>query len=143
MFSKQNLLATLGGTLFMFVFGYLIWGIATASFFEEHAAMEVMKGEDEMSLGLIFLANLFTVFAMSTIYGKWARGYHSASQGFQFGAWIGFMVGVGMGLLTMATAKIMDSTGHAVEAVLDIIFYGLIGLVIALIYKATAAKDSE
>ena len=34
MFSKQNLLATVAGTVTMFVLGYLIWGMATASFFE-------------------------------------------------------------------------------------------------------------
>lgn len=142
MFSKQNLLATLAATVAMFILGYLIWGIATMSFFEEHALTEAMKSDEEMSMLMILLGNLAGALAMSTLYGKWARGYHSAGGGFQFGAWIGFFVGVGMGLVMYGTSKIMDATGHAVEAVLDIVYYAIIGVIIALVYKATAGKEA-
>ncbi len=142
MFSKQNLLATLAGTLAMFILGYLIWGMATADFFEQHSLADVMKSDEDMNLGMIFLGNLVGAFAMSSLYGKWARGHHSAGQGFQFGSWIGLFVGVGMGLVWMGTSNMMDTTGHVVEAVIDIVYYGLIGLVIALVYKATASKEA-
>lgn len=142
MFSKQNLLATLAATVAMFLLGWLIWGIATMDFFEQHSITDVMKDEAEMNTAFIFLGNLFGAFALSTLYGKWARGHHSAAQGFEFGAWIGFFIGVGMGLVWMGTSKLMDPTGHAVEAVLDILYYGLIGLVIALVYKAAGPKEA-
>ena len=142
MFSKQNLLATLAGTVAMFLLGYLIWGIATQDFMEQHSLVDVMKSDEEMNMLYIFLGNLFGAFALSTIYGKWARGHHSAGQGFQFGAWVGFLIGVGMGLVWLGTSNMMDSTGHAVEAILDIIYYGLVGMVIALVYKATAPKEA-
>ena len=141
MLSKQNVLATLAGTLAMFILGYVIWGIATVSFFEGHTLMSgAMKGEDELNLGLIFVANLASVLAMSTLYGKWAGGHHSAGGGLHFGAWIGIFVGIGSGLLMYATTNLMDGTGYAVEAVLDIVFYAIIGMIIALVYKATAPK---
>lgn len=140
MFSKQNLLATLAGTVAIFILGYLIWGIATMEFFEAHSNAEVMKAAEEVDMILILVGNFFTAFAMSTIYGKWANGNHSAGQGFKFGIWIGIFVGLGMGLLMMGTANMMDSTAHAVEAVLDIAFYGVVGAIIALVYKATAPK---
>ncbi|RIV44150.1 hypothetical protein [Flagellimonas pelagia] len=139
MFSKSNLLATLVGTIVMFFLGYLIWGIATADFFEEHSTINVMK--EVPDLGLIALANLIAVFALSTLYGKWARGHHSLGQGFQFGAWIGVFVGIGMGLLNYATTEFMDLNGYMAEAVLDIIFYGILGAVIAFMYQKTAAKE--
>lgn len=142
MFSKQNLLATLAGTLAMFILGYLIWGMATADFFEQHSLVDVMKSDEDLNLGMIFLGNLFGAFAMSSLYGKWARGHHSAGQGFQFGTWVGLFVGVGMGLVWMGTSNMMDTTGHVVEAVIDIVYYGIIGLVIALVYKATASKEA-
>lgn len=138
MFSKQNVLATLAGTVAMFLLGYVIWGIATVDFFESHALANVMK--DPPDLLYIALGNLIGTFALSSLYGKWARGVHSASEGFQFGAWIGLFVGLGMGLLWFGTAELMDLTGYLVEAILDILFYGVIGVIIALVYKATAAK---
>lgn len=140
MFTKQNLLATVAATVTMFILGYLIWGIATASFFEAHAITNVMKPDEEMNLAFVFLGNLFACFGMSTLYGKWARGHHSFGEGFTFGAWIGFIIGVGMGLLWLGTSNLMDATGHGVEAVLDILFYGLVGAVISLVYKASASK---
>ena len=123
----------------MFFLGFLIWGIATADFFEEHSITNVMKAEP--NLGLIAVGNLVGAFVLSTLYSKWARGHHSIGQGFQFGALIGVFVGIGMGLIWYATAEWMDLTGHVVEAVIDIAYYGIIGAVIAFIYQKTAAKE--
>lgn len=138
MFTKQNLLATLAGFAVMFLLGYAIWGIATVDFFESHTITNVMK--DPPELLYIALGNLIAAFALSSLYGKWARGVHSFSEGFQFGAWIGVFVGLGMGLLWFGTSNMLDMTGHLVEAVIDIVFYGIIGGVIAVVYKATAVK---
>ncbi len=138
MFTKQNLLATLAGFAVMFLLGYAIWGYATVDFFEGHTINKVMKNPPDMLF--IALGNLIGVFALSSLYGKWARGVHSAGEGFQFGVWIGIFVGLGMGLLWYGTTELMDLTGYLVEAIIDIIFYGIIGAVIALVYKATANK---
>ena len=140
MFTKQNVLATLAGFLVMFLLGYAIWGFATQDFFESHSLNNIMKDPPDMLF--IALSNLLAVFALSTIYGKWARGHHSAKDGFQFGLWVGVFVGLGLNLLWYGTTELMDLTGHLVEAVIDIIFYGIIGAVIAIVYKATAKKEA-
>lgn len=139
MFSKSNLLATLVAGVVMFFLGYLIWGIATADFFEEHSLVNVMK--EVPNLGLIALGNIVGAFILSTLYSKWARGNHSLAQGFQFGALIGAFVGISMGLIWYATSEWMDGTGHIAEAVIDILYYGIVGAIIALIYQKTAAKE--
>jgi hypothetical protein len=138
MFTKQNLLATLAGFVVTFLLGYAIWGAALSGFFEEHSLNDIMK--DPPNLLFIALGNLVGAFALSSIYGKWARGVHSFSEGFQFGAWIGVFVGIGMGLLWYGTSELMDFTGHIVEAILDILFFGIIGGVIAVVYKKTTPK---
>lgn len=143
MFTKQTLLAALAGTVVMYLLGFVIWGIATADFFEAHSLVDAMKSDEEMDMVMILLGNVVMSFVMSSLYGKWARGYHSAGQGFQFGAWIGLFVGVGMGLLWYGTSNMMDAAGHMVEAALDIVFYGVVGAVIAIVYKATAAKEAS
>ena len=140
MFTKQNLLATLAGFVVMFVLGYAIWGFAMVDFFEPHTLNDIMKDPPEMLL--LALSNVIAVFALSTIYSKWARGIHNAGQGFKFGIWIGIFTGLGLGLLNQSTTELMDMTGQIVEAILEIIFYGIIGAVIALVYKAAAPKES-
>jgi len=137
MFSKSNLLATLVGTIVMFFLGYLIWGIATVDFFNGHTLVNTMK--EVPNLGLIAVANIIAVFALSTLYGKWAGEKHSIGEGFCFGAWIGVFVGIGIGFLQYGTMEMMDLTGHSVEAILDIVFYGIIGAVIALMYQKTSS----
>ncbi|PRX56482.1 hypothetical protein [Flagellimonas meridianipacifica] len=138
MFSKSNLLATLVAGVVMFFLGYLIWGIATADFFEEHSLVNVMK--EVPNLGLIALGNIVGAFVLSSLYSKWARGHHSLGEGFQFGALIGAFVGISMGLIWYATANWMDMTGHIAEAVIDILYYGIVGAIIALVYQKTASK---
>lgn len=143
MFTKQNLLATVAATIAMFLLGYVIWAWATASFFEAHTFPNIMKPDEEMNMAYIFLGNLFGAFAMSTLYGKWAHGYHGFGEGFTFGAWIGVIIGIGMGLVWMGTSNMMDTTGHVAEAVIDIVYYGIIGVVISLVHKATSAKEAS
>jgi len=140
MFTKQNVLATLAGFAVMFVLGYLIWGVATADFFEGHTLNNYMKDPPDMLF--IAISNLIAVFALSSLYGKWARGVHSAKEGFQFGAWIGLFAGIGLGLLWYATAELMDLTGYLVNGLIDIVFYGIIGAIIAVVYKATSKKKA-
>lgn len=137
MFSKSNVLATIIGFVVMFLLGYAIWGIATVEFFEAHATNSIMKDPPDMLF--IALGNLISVFAISTIYGKWAAGNYSATNGFSFGIWIGIFVGLGMGLLWYGTSELMDLTGHITEALIDILFYGIIGAVIGFVYQKTSA----
>ena len=139
MFSKSNLLATLVGAVVMFFLGYLIWGVAAVDFFEEHSLIDAMK--EVPNLGLIAVGNVVGAFVLSTLYSKWARGHHSLGHGFQFGAWIGVFVGISMGLIWYATANWMDLTGHVAEAVIYILYYGIVGAVIGFVYQKTAAKE--
>ena len=64
-------------------FGYAIWGFAKEDFFEGHTLNNFMKETPDMLF--IALGNLIGAFSLSSIYGKWAKGVHSAKEGFQFG----------------------------------------------------------
>ncbi len=141
MFSKQHLLATVVATVTMFILGYLIWGVATVDYFEGHTVNNVMK--DPPLFPWIIAGNLIASFALCVIYGKWARGYHSMGGGFQFGIWVGILVGLGTGLVWYATTEMMDLQGHLVSAVLDIVYYGIVGMVIGLMFKATHPKGEN
>lgn len=141
MFSKSNLLATLTGGVAMFVLGYVLWGMIGESLNGDNVLTNVMKVEPDFIH--LFLGCLISAFVMSTIYGKWARGHHSVKEGAEFGIWVGVFVGVGMGLIFFATSTMMNFTGHLIDAVLNIIYYLVIGIIIALIYKSTSSKSKS
>lgn len=138
MFSKSNLLATLFAGIFLFFGGYLIWGILTADFFAEHAGSATGVMRENPDMVHLVLACLLQAFFLGAIYGKWARGIHSMKEGFQFGALVGAFTGFGIGLLWFATGNITDITGQLVNGVIEVIFYGIAGAIIGVVYKATA-----
>ena len=140
MFTKSNLLATLATGIYFFIVGYLIWGVLTVDFFTAHAgsATGVMKEAPDMVF--IALGCLLQALFLSTVYGKWARGVHNVKQGLDFGAFIGGFIGLGMGLLWYGTSNLSDLTGVFAEAVLDIIFMAVGGIIMALVYKATSSE---
>lgn len=140
MFSKSNLLATLAAGILNFIGGYLIWGIVTTDFFAQHAGSATGVMKDPIDLVHIAIGCFIQAFIMSTIYSKWARGIHSAKEGFEFGALIGVFTGFGIGLIMYGTSNFMDLTGVLVEGLIEIVYYGIIGVVIALIYKSTSKK---
>ena len=137
MFTKQNLIATIVAAIVMFFLGYLIWGIATVSFFEGHTLNDVMKNPPDMLF--IFISNLISAFALGTIYSKWSSN-HSFGDGFNFGIWIGIFAGIGYALLWYATGELMDLTGHLVDGIVTLIYFAIVGGVIGLMYKVTAPK---
>jgi len=142
MFSKSNLLATLAAGLFNFFGGYLVWGIATADFFDQHAGSATGVMKDEPNMIYLALGCFVQAFFMSTIYSKWARGVHSAKEGFEFGALVGAFTGFGIGLLMYGVGNLSDLTGVLAEGVLEVIFTGIVGVIIALVYKATSKKEA-
>ena len=140
MFSKQNLLATVAAAVTMFVLGYLIWGMAMVDFYESHTITNVMK--EMPDFGFLIISHIIGSFALSVIYGKWAGEDRGAGSGFNFGIWIGIFAGISYGLLWYATSELMDLTGHLVDGVVSLIFFGIVCTVIGWAHKATAPKGA-
>lgn len=136
MFSKSNLLATLVGFIVLFFSGWVFYDMIAGSFFESHATefgTAAMRAEPEMIM--IAIGCLVQAFVMSVLYGKWARGHHSAKEGFTFGAWIGVFLGFGVWILNEGVMDMTDMTARLVDGVWNVVQYGLVGLVIALVYQ--------
>ena len=137
MFSKSNLMATIVGGIFIFLGGYLVWGMLLADFFEQHAgsATGVSKDPD-----MVFLAIgcLIQAFFFSTIFGRWSQGDHSAGNGFRLGVLVGAFMGFGEFFVWYATSNLHDLTATLTNGVVNVIFMGITGALIAMVYKATA-----
>ena len=64
---------------------------------------------------------------MSTIYQKLTGHGANAKSGFQFGTWIGILVGFGMGLVWYGSANIYTLNGYLIDGVWSVLFYGIVG----------------
>ena len=134
-------MATLAGTVTMFVVGYLLWGIALVDVMEGHTITNVMK--DPPDFVMLLLSHIIASFALSNIYGKWSDGNYGAGDGFNFGIWVGIFTGISYSLLGYATANLMDLTGHLIDGVVTLIFFTIVGIVIGIAYKAAAPKAAS
>lgn len=142
MFTKQNLLAAFAGSVTLFLLGWIIWGMVFMDFFQEHSNPGITKPDAEMNLGVVYAGNLLLAWIMSSLYGKWASGNYTPISGIKFGSWFGLFVGTGLGLVQMGTSNLMDAEGHVLEAVLELVYHAIVGLVIALVYRKIAAPSS-
>lgn len=141
MLSKSRLLSTLVAFGFIYLGPWVFYTIIGGDFFEIHSTsigLEAMRSDDQINMPFLTLGCLILAYAMSTLYSKWARGSHSFSHGFEFGAWLGIFAGLSVSLIRYATLNVMDLTGHIVDGIWWIVFYGITGSVISMIYKKTA-----
>ena len=141
MLSKSKLLSTLAAFILMFFGPWIFYSMLAASFFENHRTLigaSTMRPEDQTDMPFLVLGCLILAYALSTLYSKWARGTHSFSHGFEFGVWIGIFSGLGVSLIWYATSQVMDLTGHIVDGVWWIVWYGITGGVISLVYQKTS-----
>jgi hypothetical protein len=138
MFSKSNLLSTLVGAIFLFFGGYLVWEILAGDFFAEHAGSATGVWKETNDLVYVALGCLIEAFFLSTIYGKWANGVHGAKNGFEFGALFGGFTGFGIGFLYYGVANLSDMTGVVAGGIIEMLFMGIAGAIIALVYKSTS-----
>jgi hypothetical protein len=141
MFTKQNLLGTLGGAVTMFILGYIFWGMLLVDFFEGHTITNVMK--EAPDFGMLIISNVIGAFALSTLYGKWAGGNYGAGSGFSFGIWIGIFAGISYALLWYSTSSLMDLTGHLADGVVSLVYFALVCTVIGVAHKAGAPKTAS
>ncbi|MBT8228612.1 MAG: hypothetical protein KJO50_00020 [Bacteroidia bacterium] len=135
--NKSTIIAGLGGFVVLFILNYLFYGMSgLMDGYATEAGEAVSKGED-MSMPLLIAGHLISCLVLSFVYSKWARGSHSFGHGFQLGALIGVLLGFGLGLIWLATSSFMSSTGHIVDAIWQIVSYGITCGVISVIYGMT------
>ena len=143
MFSKTNLVSTIIVAVWAFFGGYLIWGLILDPFNADHlgTASGVMKDPADVNMIYIAIGALITGLAMSTLYSKWSRGSHSLSQGANFGACIGIILGFGDRLVEYGVANILDLTGTIANGFAYVVFFAVMGIFASLVYGKLAPKS--
>jgi len=138
MFSKANIISTIVATIWGVGGGFLLWGLVGDPFMKDHlgSATGIMKETPDMFH--LVLGCLIQGFAFSTIYGKWAGGTYTASNGLNFGLWVAVLIGLGGGVIDFATSNMLDITGTMANALIYLIFFLIMGVLSGFIYSKSS-----
>ena len=136
MFSKSNLISTLVAGIWSFMGGFLLWGVLTVSFFEEHSTegfLNLMK--EEPNFPVLALGCFLQAFIFSAIYKSYGAGKYSAKDGLAYGILVGVLFGFGNGLIDYAVENAFDSVGFIANGFVYILFFGIMGVLAGLVYR--------
>jgi hypothetical protein len=128
--SNKFLFAWIAGTVVLFVFGYLIYGMLLADFMKNHSgpATGVAKSSQEYILWLIGVANLVYAFLLTYVFSR--AGVATPAKGFALGATIGLLTSLSTDLITYATTNLATCTGILGDVVAFTVLAGVAGAVI-------------
>lgn len=139
MFSKSNLISTIVTFLWAFFGGYLLWGMLVDPFLQEHLGSATGVSKEAPEFVPLAIGCLIVAFAFSTIFSKWSRGSHSASQGAEFGIWVGILIGFGDGIINLGVMNVLDLTGALVNGVTYVVFFLIMGVLASIVYNKTSS----
>lgn len=130
--NKKLLLSTLGGTVALFVMGFITYGLLTGNFFEAHqgSAIGVMKDPPDMIH--LFIAHIFAGLLLAIIFGRWA-GIKTFVTGAKAGAIIGLLMALFFDLMMYSTSNISDLTATLVDPIIVAINFAVGGGVVGWI----------
>lgn len=134
MSTSKILIAGLVGGVVAFLLGFLIYGLALSSFFEQQAgsATGVMKAEADFNWIAMIVGHLSFGFLIAVIYGRWAN-ISTFPTGAKAGAVIGFLFFLTTNMINYGSTNIMTLTGALADTVIGAVMAAIIGGVVALI----------
>lgn len=126
--TKKFLIGTLVGGIAFFFLGYLIYGVALASFFNQHsvAATGSMKTMEEIVWWALIAGNLASGALLTYIFLKWAH-VTSFSSGASAAAAIGFFMSLSMDLIRFATSNSFDLAASLTDVVVGTVMAAVAG----------------
>lgn len=132
--NTKMLLAILASAVTAFLLGWLIFGIALMGYYEANMIHYegLMKSEEEMNLGLIFVSNL--LFASLVTWACARMGANTMMGGLMTGATIGALMFASVDVMFLATMNMMtSSTVVIVDILVNAVWGGAIGAVAGLV----------
>jgi hypothetical protein len=127
--------ASAAGGVAVFVMGFLIYGLATASFFEANQGSAVGVMRETPDFVHLFLGQLAFGTFLTIAIGKWAR-VAGAAAGLQIGAIVGLVVGLGVDLTMFGVTNTANITATLVDPILWMIQMGIGGAVVGAVIGA-------
>jgi hypothetical protein len=126
------ILASVIGSVVMFLLGWLIFGILLMGYYEANTTHYAGLTKEIPNLFLMFISNLVTAFLVTFIFQRWA-GFKTFTQGLGGGILIGFCVTLSYDLFFVAMMNLYTTSVLVVDVIANSILMGIVGGVIALI----------
>jgi len=130
--TNKCLLASIAAAVFLFIYGWVVYGLLLANYVARIAPEGMMLPPGSENIGLIALGCLVQGIALCLIFVKGREGL-GPIEGVRFGLLIGiFLLGV---YVLMAGISPYTLRASLTFAILDTIMYMGAGIVIAALYK--------
>lgn len=123
---QKLLLSTLGGAVTFFFAGWIIWGFGLMSIQQSHTKNYDGLMNEMPNMGLMAVSMIATALAYSLIYHRWA-GIKTFRTGAIAGAVLAALLGLGHGLMMMASMDLIDSTVVLTDLIGNILWGALGG----------------
>jgi hypothetical protein len=140
--AKKFFIGTLVGGIAFFFLGYLIYGLALASFFTKHstAVAGSMRGMADIIWWSLILGNL-AMGALVTYVLLKAGKATSFGNAAGTAAAVGFFVGMSMDFVRYATENSFDLTSVMVDIIVSIVMYAIAGGIVGAVLGMGSRKS--
>ena len=136
------ILSTIVAGVFIYLFGWIFWGIIFGEYFKLHME-HIMRPEHDMKIWAYIVGSLLLAFFMSLIYSKYFRkGNSPFMEGLGFGFMIGFLMVLPHVFYYWAGMPVPYQP-VILEGIISGVMYVITGLIIGLIYGKDKAPVAE
>ncbi len=132
MSTKRFALATVAGGVTLFILGALIYGLALADFYAANAGSATGVLREEPLFWSLAIGELAFAALLTLVLGRWA-GVSSVGEGLKQGAIVGFLLALGINLITYGVMNTMNLTAALADVVVGTFRLGLAGAVIGAV----------
>jgi hypothetical protein len=140
--TKKLLFGTLAGTVTMFLFGFIIYGVVLAGYMAAHANPAVALPMEQMKFPVMVLSNLVWALLISILIDR--TGSQNMMAGAKIGALTGFLALLGLGLTLFATSTLHNN--NATYMIVDTVAFGVLagitGAVSGWVMQKAGAKSA-
>jgi hypothetical protein len=136
--STRALLAVLAGAVFLFLFGWLVYGILLMDFYTTNAIHYEGLMKEMPNLFWIFVSHLAWAFLYTYIFDRWAK-ISTFMEGFKAGLIIGLPLMILWDLYFLASMNLFNTTAIVVDIIVGTITSGLLGGVLGWVLGSKKA----
>lgn len=129
----RAILAAIAGAVVMFLLGYVVFGVAFASWYEQQmVGAKALLHTPTPVLWALFLGQLMFTLLLATVYDRYAS-ISTPVGGAIAGLWMGFLVYLSYDLSLFAFFKFITLQFAVIDALLNTVIAAIAGAVIGLV----------
>jgi len=137
---QKLLIATVAGTVFLFLIDWVWYGMLMKDSMVMPNARVDANGQHMPDFMWLVISYLVFSLAFVSIYGKLSGGSSKVNSGLNYGIWVGVMVGLAMNLMWYSLTTMMTMNQVLMDGAYSIVKYIILGIIVAYL-SAEAAGD--